>query len=484
VSRGRHARGTTGSLRVRRVRSPIFLLVCAFAVASGAAAYAYTTVAGNGTGQAQAAKLQAPGAGTAAQPTATSLSLSWGASSGLPAKGGYLILRSTASGGPYEKVSSGTCTQDTTLVSAATSCTDTGLTAGTTYYYEVEAAYYDISTLWVSAPDAQFSGTTSGTAATGAPVAAGSSTGAPALTSANSTSFVVGIAGSFQVTASGSPATFSDAAFSGCTPSVLPSGITFSPKGLLSGTPAASGTYTVCVNAANGVAPNATQSLTLRIANGTLAFSSPAVSGAASDTPNLGPVTVRRQTGTGTPITTGGALAVIVGSAPGVTFGSAQFGTPVTSVTIPSGASSVTFWLGSTTPGTPSVAAVAGGYAPTSQTETITAAPAGLGVALGTGSTGTPVVSCGPAAASDSCTVKGVGSSGSVVLSVGFVASGGTPAVYSATQASTIKAAGPSSGSVTIGANAAGSGPGTVTAALGTSTLTFGPYTLALTVSP
>ena len=46
-------------------------------------------------------------------------------------------------------------------MSAATACTDSGLTAGTTYYYEIEAGYYDVNTLWVSSPDTQFSGVTS-----------------------------------------------------------------------------------------------------------------------------------------------------------------------------------------------------------------------------------------------------------------------------------------------------------------------------------
>ncbi len=488
MSRGRHIRVGPGQWRVRRLRSPIVLLVCGIAVALGSAAYAYTTASGNGTGQAQAVTLHTPGAGSASQPTATTISLSWGPSPALPANAGYMVLRSTSSGGPYAKVSSGTCSQNTTVVSQATSCTDTGLTAGTTYYYEVEAAYYNVSTLWVSTPDAQFSGTTSAAPATsGTPGSAGSSNGAAALTSASSTTFVVGTAGSFQVTASGSAAsTFTDAAFSGCTPATLPPGITFSPTGLLSGTPVASsvGTYAVCINAANGVAPNATQPFTLTIASGTLAFSSPAVAGAASSTPNLGPITVRRQTGSGTPITTGGALAVIVGGTPsGVTFGSAPFSAaPVTSVTIPSGASSATFWVGSTSPGSPTVTAVAGGYAPATQVETITTAPAGLGVVLGTGSTGSPVLSCGTPGASDSCNVTGVGSAGSVVLSVRFVDSGGASAVYSATQASTITEAGQSSSNVTIGADASSS-PATVTASLGTSTLTFGPYALTLDVS-
>ena len=208
------------------------------------------TTSGSGTGTAQAVTLSSAGAGSAANPTTTSLTLSWGASPGLPPGGGYLVLRSTTSEGPYAKVSSGTCDQTITLVSAATSCTDTGLTVGTTYYYEIEAAYYDVNTLWVSAPDSSVLGCTSQPASGPVSTGAGRATRRARLRvsqAPSSTSFSVGTPGNFQVTASGSPApTFSNTAFSGCTPSTLPTGVTFSSNGLLSGTPGAdaAGTYT------------------------------------------------------------------------------------------------------------------------------------------------------------------------------------------------------------------------------------------------
>jgi hypothetical protein len=83
---------------------------------------------------------------------------------------------------------------------------------------------------------------------------------APAITSANSTSFSVGTAGSFTVMATGSP-----------TPSLmetgaLPSPVTFKNNGngnaTLSGTPAAgtAGNYPITITASNGVGTAATQS--------------------------------------------------------------------------------------------------------------------------------------------------------------------------------------------------------------------------------
>ena len=487
----RHGRAEAG--RVSRFRTPIVVFVGAFVLASGTAALAYDTTSGSGTARAQAIALSAPGGGSASKPTTTSLLLSWGASSGLPSRGGYLVLRSTSPGGQYAKVSNGTCNQSTTLVSDATSCTDTGLTAGTTYYYEVEAGYYNVDALWVSAPDSQFSGTTSpisGTPGTTSPApgSPGTTGEAPTITSASSTSFFVGTAGNFNVTALGTPApTFANAAFSGCTPSLLPAGVTFSSQGVLSGTPGAdaAGTYTVCIDVANGVSPNGTQSFTLTVETETLVISSPAVSGATSSTPNLGPITVRRQTGSGSPITTGGSQTVDLTSSTssGATFGTTQFAAaPVTSVTIPSGESTVTFWYGSTTPGNPTITASAIGHVAGTQMETITTAPAGLGIVLGSGSTGSPALSCGPPGASSNCTVTGVGTSGSVVVSVTFWDSGKSPFAYSATQASTIEETGQNTGAVTINAGSSGSGPEALTASVGTSTLTFGPYTLTINV--
>jgi N-acetylneuraminic acid mutarotase len=83
---------------------------------------------------------------------------------------------------------------------------------------------------------------------------------APAITSANSASFIVNQAGSFTVTATGFPApTFSETG-------ALPAGITLNPTtGVLSGTATATGNFPITLTASNGVLPNATQNFTLTI---------------------------------------------------------------------------------------------------------------------------------------------------------------------------------------------------------------------------
>jgi hypothetical protein len=86
---------------------------------------------------------------------------------------------------------------------------------------------------------------------------------APAITSASNTTFVMGTAGSFTMTTTGFPApSISEAG-------VLPTGVTFADNhdgtGTLSGTPTASGVYSIGFTASNGVGSSATQTFTLTV---------------------------------------------------------------------------------------------------------------------------------------------------------------------------------------------------------------------------
>jgi hypothetical protein len=117
---------------------------------------------------------------------------------------------------------------------------------------------------------------------------------APAITSASSTAFTAGSAGSFQATATGFPTpAFSQAGN-------LPSGVTLSSSGLLSGTPAAGtgGTYPLTITAANGVSPNATQSFTLTVNQ------APAITSASAATFTTGSAGSFQATATGLPAPT------------------------------------------------------------------------------------------------------------------------------------------------------------------------------------
>jgi hypothetical protein len=143
---------------------------------------------------------------------------------------------------------------------------------------------------------------------------------APAITSANSTTFTEGSAGSFTPTATGSPTpTISESG-------ALPSGVTFS-GGVLSGTPTVTGSFPITFTATNGFGSNATQSFTLTV------NSVPAITSPTSTTFTEG------SAGTFTPTATGSPTPTIAesGALPnGVTFtGGALTGTPTVTGSFP-----------------------------------------------------------------------------------------------------------------------------------------------------
>ena len=120
-------------------------------------------------------------------------------------------------------------------------------------------------------------------------------TQAPAITSAKSTTFTVGAAGSFTVTTTGVPTpTLSESG-------TLPSGVTFNATtGVLSGTPAAGsgGTYPLTFTAHNGVGSDATQTFTLTVNQ------APAITSANSTTFTVGAAGSFTVTTTGVPTPT------------------------------------------------------------------------------------------------------------------------------------------------------------------------------------
>jgi hypothetical protein len=92
---------------------------------------------------------------------------------------------------------------------------------------------------------------------------------APKITSAKTATLVKGVFGKFTVTATGSPApTFSKTG-------ALPTGVTLTKAGVLSGKAGATGTFPITITAANGVAPKATQDFTLTVVGAEITTTSP-----------------------------------------------------------------------------------------------------------------------------------------------------------------------------------------------------------------
>ena len=138
---------------------------------------------------------------------------------------------------------------------------------------------------------------------------------APAFTSSTSTSLTVGTLGSFSATASGYPApTFTESGS-------LPSGVTLTSTGTLTGTPAAgtAGTYPIVITAANGISPSATQSFTLTIGQAaSLANSFVTVSPGSVQAGDTTTLTLQAVDGYGNDLTSGGLhVSFALGSSSG-----------------------------------------------------------------------------------------------------------------------------------------------------------------------
>ncbi|HEY2240236.1 MAG TPA: hypothetical protein VGI21_15665 [Streptosporangiaceae bacterium] len=143
-----------------------------------------------------------------------------------------------------------------------------------------------------------------------------------------------------------------------------------------------------------------------------LVITSPAVSGAATGRPDLGPITVELVTAGGAPATTGVTVQLSSSSTGANEFAATAGGSPVTSIVIPPGESAATIYYGDEAAGQPVIAVAAAGASAGTQTETVTAGPAaGLtftDAATGYGRRGTPAqVTCaGTVGASFSCTAS------------------------------------------------------------------------------
>ncbi|MGH8973282.1 MAG: putative Ig domain-containing protein, partial [Acidimicrobiia bacterium] len=215
----------------------------AAAIGIGAVAWAYVTSNGTGSASANVATLGAPSAPTVEQiGTSPDVKVTWNLVSspdGDQTHVGYHILRDGTTdvcGSTFLAPLSGLATPASTM-----NCTDTDVSVG--------AHSYTVTTLFA---------TGSWTAVS--PPSSVTVNQAPAITSANAATFTVGTPGSFTVTATGFPTpTISETG-------MLPSGVTLSSAGVLSGTPAVGtgGIYPITITATN-TAGTFDQSFTLTV---------------------------------------------------------------------------------------------------------------------------------------------------------------------------------------------------------------------------
>ena len=155
----------------------------------------------------------------------------------------------------------------------------------------------------------------------------------PVITSAASTTFATGSAGTFTVTTSASA---SEPPLALSETGSLPSGVSFTDNGdgtaTLAGTPASGtgGTYPLTITGGDGILLNATQSFTLTVDQ------APAITSAAAATFTIGSAGTFSVTSTGFPVNA--SLSIPVGSLPsGVTFTDNHNGTATLAGTSASG---------------------------------------------------------------------------------------------------------------------------------------------------
>ena len=114
-------------------------------------------------------------------------------------------------------------------------------------------------------------------------------------------------------------------------------------------------------------------------APGKLKITSTTVSGAASAAASLGPITVQAQDSLGNPVTApaGGIPVALSSSSSGApVFSASSGGASTSSLLIPAGSSSVSFYYGDTKAGTPTISAATAGAGSANQTATISVAAA------------------------------------------------------------------------------------------------------------
>jgi hypothetical protein len=211
--------------------------------AGSGGSYTVTVTASNGTNPDATQNLsiqvnEAPSAptGVTATVTGSTAQVSWTAPS---SDGGAPITSYTVTG--TDTATSATLTATVTGNPPATTASVSGLVTGHSYTFTVTATNADNLTSPPSAPSA--------------PVSSGS----PPTVTGTPPSGAVGTAYSFAFSTTGSPAPAVTSSGS------LPPGLVLSGTGVLSGTPTASGSYSFTVTASNGIAPDASDAVTVFI---------------------------------------------------------------------------------------------------------------------------------------------------------------------------------------------------------------------------
>lgn len=348
-------------------RTALLAALLAAALALATPASAYWRAAGSGVGVGATGTLAAPTGVSVEANSLASVAVSWTASAGSPAPDGYFVTRTSS------VTTVAACASSPTALLSGSSCTDTAVPDGSATY-TVTAKFRSWTaastpsggvTVWTPTKVAftgQPSNTIAGATITPAVAVSVQNAAGVALPFAG-TSVTVAIgtnpgSGTLSGTVSGTTNSSGVVTFAGL--SINKAGVGYTLTAASSGlTSATSSTFTISAATADR-----------------FVITSTAVSGTASASPGLGPITVQRQDALGNPATPASAVTVTLSSSStGASFAATSGGTTTTTVTIPSLASSATFFYGDTKSGTPTVTA-GGALTSATQNEVISAGTA------------------------------------------------------------------------------------------------------------
>lgn len=333
------------------------------------AASAYWPATGTGSTTAAVATLAPPTNVTVPATSNSNVSVAWTASTGTPAPTGYYVTRVTGANSMLA------CGSSPTALIAGTACTDTSVPEGT-HQYVVTAVYRswtavsaasgnvivdNINTVNYTVQPA--ASVTAGIALPAVTVELRTAFGVKLLTSGVPMTISIGNnpgGGTLSGTLTATTNALGEATFAGL--SINKAGAGYS---LLASSPG----YAGAVSTGFTVTPAAASKLVI---------TNPAsIAGIASASANIGPITVERQDAYGNPVTTGSTTVTLASNSTGTkVFAATAGGATVTTVTIPAGSASASFFYGDQKAGSPNLTVTAAGLSADSKPATISPAAA------------------------------------------------------------------------------------------------------------
>jgi hypothetical protein len=332
------------------------------------AASAYWPATGTGSTTAAVATLAPPTNVTVPATSTSDVSVAWTASTGTPAPTGYYVTRITGAASMLA------CGSSPAAPITGTACTDTSVPEGT-HHYVVTAVYRSWTAVSAASGNVIVDNrdTINFTVQPAASVVAGSplqsvtvelrtALGVKLMMSGVQVTIGIGNnpgGGTLSGTLTATTNILGEATFAGLSINKVSAGYS-----LLASSPG----YAGGVSTGFAVTPAAASKLAITTPG--------SIGGVASASANIGPITVERQDAYGNAVTTGSTIVTLASNSTGTHAFAAVGGATITSVTIPAGSSSASFYYGDQKAGSPNLTVTAAGLSADSKPATVSPAAA------------------------------------------------------------------------------------------------------------